>query len=253
MNLANKIVDQIKLLVQDAATLTEYRTPLVGFASVQNPLFSKLKNIVGPQHILPTEMLSNAQTVISFFIPFHESIVIANKKSSYVAREWCIAYIETNHLIQNICEVIIQQLSSDGINGAYQKATHNFNQEDLTAIWSHKSIAYIAGLGSFGLNNMLITSSGCAGRFGSIVVSALIPPTIRSSENYCLYFKTGKCLYCVNNCPSGALGIDFLDKKKCYSHLLNIDKQFPTLELCDACGKCAVGPCAFGAYNAGQK
>jgi hypothetical protein len=57
------------------------------------------------------------------------------------------------------------------------EGTHNFNEEDLTAGWSHKSVAFVAGLGTFGVNRMLITPAGCAGRFGSMVISAEIPPT----------------------------------------------------------------------------
>lgn len=33
--------------------------------------------------------------------------------------------------------------------------------------WSHRHAAYIAGLGIFGINNMLITNKGCVGRIPS--------------------------------------------------------------------------------------
>jgi epoxyqueuosine reductase len=47
-----------------------------------------------------------------------------------------------------------------------------------------------------------------------------------------------------NNCPTGALTAQGLDKHRCYAHLLEVEKQFQDLGLCDICGKCAVGPCA---------
>ena len=35
--------------------------------------------------------------------------------------------------------------------------------------WSQRHVARIAGLGSFGMNQMLITESGCCGRFFSVI------------------------------------------------------------------------------------
>ncbi|MBF7084294.1 hypothetical protein IT084_15175 [Desulfallas sp. Bu1-1] len=126
------------------------------------------------------------------------------------------------------------------------EGTHNFNEEDLTAGWSHKSIAFVAGLGTFGVNRMLITPAGCAGRFGSMVISAEIPPTPRPGREFCRYYNGGKCLYCVTNCPTGALQVDGLDKQTCYRRLLEVAGQFTDLGLCDVCSKCALGPCATG-------
>lgn len=244
-NLGDKIVDLINVQVKNAKTVTRYRKPLVGFASAQDPLFTKMKEIIGPHHSLPTDMLPNARTVVAFFIPFAVEIVNANRKGSVVAREWSTAYIETNKLIESISLELKQELASDGITAIVQKATHNFNEKDLTAVWSHKSVAYVAGLGTFGLNQMLITPSGCAGRFGSLILSAEIPPSLRQPVEYCGYVRDGKCQFCINNCPTGSLSTLGLDKRKCYEHLLEVDKQFPDLELCDVCGKCAVGPCAL--------
>lgn len=246
IGLSERIIEIINDQVANAQTVTHYRKPLIGFASAHDPLFSKMKEIIGPHHLYPTDLLPSAKTVVAFFVPFAEGIVKANRADSAVAREWSIAYIETNSLIETISRELEKELASDGISAAVQKATHNFNEQDLTAGWSHKSAAYVAGLGTFGLNQMLITPSGCAGRFGSIVISAEIPPSPRPSEEYCRYIKDGKCQFCVNNCPTGSLTQKGLDKKKCYEHLLKVDKQFPDLGLCDICGKCAVGPCALG-------
>jgi hypothetical protein len=35
--------------------------------------------------------------------------------------------------------------------------THNFDEKKLISDWSHKHIGFIAGLGKFGLHQMLIT------------------------------------------------------------------------------------------------
>ncbi len=246
MYIGNKISLFIKNSVMQAQTITRYREPLVGFADAYDHLFTQIKQVVGPYHMHPREILPSAKTVVAFFIPFAEDVVKSNRRDKeVVAREWAVAYIETNRLISQICEQLIQLLQDEGIEALAEKPTHNFNERDLTAGWSHKSVAYVAGLGTFGLNRMLITTSGCAGRFGSLVISAEIPPTPRPTRELCRYYREGKCLYCVNNCPIEALQVQYLDKQKCYKRLLEVDNQFSDLDLCDVCGKCAVGPCAM--------
>jgi len=76
--------------------MTQYRKPLVGFASAHDPLFNQMKKIIGPHHLHPTELLSDAQTVIAFFLPFAKTVVTAHRKDPGIAREWAVAYIETN-------------------------------------------------------------------------------------------------------------------------------------------------------------
>jgi epoxyqueuosine reductase QueG len=246
MHIGDQIVKFIKDAVLQAQTVTRYREPLVGFASAYDHLFTQIKQVIGPHHMHPREMLTGAKTVVAFFIPFAEDIVKANRRDAdAVAREWAVAYIETNQLISQICARLIQLLQDKGIEAVAEKPTHNFNEQDLTAGWSHKSVAYIAGLGTFGLNRLLITPSGCAGRLGSLVISAEIPPTPRPTGELCRYYREGKCLYCVNNCPIKALQIQQLDKQRCYRRLLEVDSEFSDLGLCDVCGKCAMGPCAI--------
>ena len=243
MELAKKVVERINGLLSSVCTITPYREPLVGYASAQDNLFYQMKEVIGPHHLLPQEMLPDAKTVIAFFLPFGEEIVKANRQEKEVAKEWAKAYEETNQLIGDISVRLKNELEMQGIKATFQKATHNFNEIDLTASWSHKSAAFVAGLGTFGVNKMLITPAGCAGRFGSLVISAEIPPSPRPSEEYCLYYREGKCLACVKNCPVGALSIEEIDKKKCYKQLLQVAALFPGL--CDVCGKCNIGPCAL--------
>lgn len=243
-DLVRTIEGKLNSIVEHAPTVTRYRKPLLGFAAADDPLFTEMKEIIGPHHLHPKEMLPSAKTVISFFLPFAGEIVKAQRTQTQVAREWAVAYIETNQIIAQISQALIQELKTRNFAAVTQQATHNFNPLDLTAAWSHKSAAFVAGLGTFGLHHMLITPSGCAGRAGSVVTSAEIPPTPRPAEEFCLYYKTGKCSYCVDHCPTRALTTQGLDKQKCYRQLLEVDASYPDLGLCDVCGKCAVGPCA---------
>lgn len=225
---------------------TGYRTPLVGFARADDPLFEHLKIAVGPGHLLPSDLLPEAKTVVAFFLPFTKELAESNRKDPYIARSWAKAYIETNALISRCCEEITGELGRLGVKAAWQQPTHNFHPVELCAVWSHRHIAFICGLGEFGLNHMLITPSGCSGRFGSFVIDAPLEATPPAEIDPCLYFRNGSCQICVKKCPTGALTSKGLDKQKCYAYLLEAGSHFSDLGgLSDVCGKCVTcGPCA---------
>jgi epoxyqueuosine reductase QueG len=93
---------------------------------------------------------------------------------------------------------------------------------------------------------MVITNSGCAGRFGSLVIGADLPPTPVEPTERCLYFHDGSCLDCVLRCPVNALDESGdIDKQRCHRRLLSVAQEYKHLALADGCGKCAIGPCSF--------
>jgi len=250
--LTTLIKEHIDGMVRDAHTITKYRPVLVGFADALDPDFLKLKTSIDPFHRLPRDVLPGAKTIVSFFIPFAREIVVANKRHPFVAEEWAVAYSETNQLIDGICSSLATRLGREGVKANWEPPTHNFDKERMASYWSHKSVAKIAGLGSFGLNQMLITDSGCAGRFGSIVIDASIPPTPKSKIERCPYLVDQSCVTCVERCPNHALTITGLDKHRCYQRCLEADKAYSHLAQTrglpgpfDVCGKCSVGPCAL--------
>lgn len=242
VELTDIIVQTIMRDVAEAGSATGYREPLVGFASAGDPRFEELRRIV-PAHLSPEQMLPGARTVISFFLPFAAWVVEANSLDrEAVALEWSAAYVETNALIGRIAAHLTVLLAEHGVRAAAAAATHNYDPATLTCPWSHKSVAVIAGLGSFGLHRMVITDAGCAGRFGSLVVDADLRAAPVTPRERCLYFSDGGCADCVSRCPVDALSVDgSMDKQRCHRRLLEIAAQFDA----KACGKCAMGPCAL--------
>jgi len=238
----------VRRKVASAKTRTRYREPLVGFADAADPRFLQLREIAEPTHLLPTDLLPGARSVVSFFLPFAEDVVRANRAHPCeVAEEGDVAYVETSALIIEIARELIAALAEKGVRAAAEPATHNWDPVTLISRWSHKSIAAIAGLGSFGLHRMLITDLGCAGRFGSLVVDAFLEPTSEPEPpTRCLYFHDRSCTVCVDRCPVGALTEDGFDKHRCYRWLLEVAERFRHVGYADVCGKCAVfGPCAL--------
>ncbi|MHB8764942.1 MAG: epoxyqueuosine reductase [Deferrisomatales bacterium] len=246
-NLAEFIRDLIADRVARAQARTPFRRPLVGFADAADPLWPRLRELAEPTHRLPADLLPGARTVVAFFVPFGEAVVAANREAEGTAPEWAAAYRETNDLINRLARELTSALAERGVGAAAQPSTHNWDPATLVSGWSHKSAAAIAGLGTFGLHRMLITDLGSAGRFGSVVIDAAVEPTPRPEGERCLYFARGTCGACARACPVGALatapaGAPNLDKFRCYGQLLRVEAELGA----DACGKCAVGPCALG-------
>ena len=91
----------------------------------------------------------------------------------------------------------------------------------FASVWSERHAAYVAGLGTFGLCDGLITPAGKAMRCGSVVARIQIPPTERPYTDhhaYCLHFSHGTCGKCIERCPAGAITRAGHDKKKCLDY-----------------------------------
>jgi epoxyqueuosine reductase QueG len=238
----------VRSVVDEADTATTYRPPLVGFAAADDPAFEGLKRLVGPEHMLPVDVLPGAVSVVSFFLPFGAEVVEANRvRKGRVAREWAVAYLETNDLIGAVCEGLDEELRGAGFASAFVPATGKFDRATLASDWSHKSVAVIAGLGRFGLHHMVITQAGCAGRFGSLVTDAVLKPSYRSLRELCTHMSGGTCKDCVTRCPVGALnGAGDLNDELCWNRCDAVATRLSELGRVPVCGKCAVGRCSMG-------
>jgi len=228
------------------STGTRWRTPLVGFAAADDPLFIELKRVVSPTHALPNDLLRTARTVVSFFIPLAESIAGSNIPGTLASREWALAYLETNALIDAAALHTKRLIESKGHAVELTMPTHNFDSRKLVSDWSHRHIAFIAGLGRFGLNNMLITGSGCCGRLGSFVTSLELASDPRPGGEACLFRHDGSCRRCALRCVGDALFPDRFQRHNCHEMCLRNEEAHRCLGKADVCGKCLVDvPCAF--------
>ncbi|KLU62706.1 epoxyqueuosine reductase [Peptococcaceae bacterium CEB3] len=247
-----EIVDSITQYVKNYQELkqieTDWRDPVIGFAAAKDELFPKLKEIIGPNHALPSDLIPNAKSVITFFIPFSKEIVESNIPEEESSRKWDIATIETNNLIADLNKFLFETITAKGYKASLIPATYNYDQEKLISDWSHKSVAYISGIGKFGLHHILITKSGCCGRLGSMVTDMELTPTTRTDEEYCLYKHNGTCKKCVKRCVNHAFqdSTSVFNRKKCNEQIYDkIIREYP-IGIGDTCGKCMCGvPCSL--------
>ena len=224
---------------------SSWGVPLVGFADAGDPMFEGLKQAVSPTHTVPADILDGARTVIAFFLPFPRSLTATNVGEQMASKEWAVLYIETNELIARLSEHLQRFFEGRGAVSCTIPATHNWDEERLVSNWSHRHVAFIAGLGSFGVNNMLITSEGCCGRVGSLVTTFEVEPDPRHAEEACLFKYDGSCKKCVRKCVNEALVDEGFDRFRCYAMLLKNVEEYEQLGYADVCGKCLVAvPCS---------
>ncbi|NYT05841.1 MAG: epoxyqueuosine reductase [Methanomicrobiales archaeon] len=113
--------------------------------------------------------------------------------------------------------------------------------DNPVAFFSHRHAAFLAGLGSFGVNNMLLTPKyGPRVRFSSVLTAAGLPPDPLMADPLCT-----RCMLCVDACPAGALDAgdypdSLTDKRACSGQSARLLEQ--QIAPCGICIKvCPIG------------
>ena len=216
-----------------------WRKPLVSFADANDPYIQNLPTLINDRHMLPQDFLPHPTVVISCFFPFLQEVANSNigVEDNMPSVCWNDAYGITNTMIGRLNNALTTFIRDRGYEAAVPEGVCMF-QDILMSNWSHRHLAYAAGMGTFGINNMLITDSGCCGRLGSIVADIPAVTTSHKTEENCLYKRDGSCSKCLKNCFSGALTSATFDRQTCHTMC---DRNGT-----DSCGKCDTNiPCAF--------
>lgn len=241
------IVDFVAHYPDQKKVKTGWLKPLIGIAKASHPLFLQFKDIVHAQHLTPMELLPEAKSVVAFFIPFEGELHRENYlEEHHCSRSWAVAYGETNQLISDTTAHAKKELESQGHLVAVVPPTHNFDEKTLLSNWSHRHVAYVAGVGRFGHHNLLITEKGCTGRLGSFVTDAELTPSPSGQGEFCLHRAGFKCLKCVERCQYDALFPENFDRFACHRQCRVNDRHYKDLGLVEVCGKCsAMVPCSI--------
>ena len=217
-----------------------YREAIVGFSAADDERYDKLKEIVGPWVKNPNELLAEAKSVISYFVPFTKELANAPKNSSVVSELWAEAYVDFNAYFDIVSEAVAELLHELGFASVKIKAAKTYDPELLQSMWSHKSAAVIAGIAAFGANRTAITEKGCGGRYCSVITSAELKSDKPAIENKCLYYKNGSCGLCFKVCPAKAFTAQGFDKFACNAELKKNEQHLKQTAGINAgvCGKC---------------
>ena len=249
-------------LSPDIAGTPLFDAPLVGCARADDPLFARIKDddaILGDAFRLPQEWLPGARSVISIFYPFSEAVRTSNYGALDVpSGEWLHGRVEGHDFIHATDRVVEGWLRDEGfvtcipaLDPALQVLKREPEQARglpmFRSSWSERHVAFAAGLGTFGLCTHLITKVGKAGRFGSIVTTAVLEPSPRPYGEDPYAYCT-RCGSCTRHCPVDALTLEHgKDFQTCWKYMEETKIRFKPRY---GCGKCQLQvPCETGIPN----
>ena len=242
--------------------------PIVGFSSGADPLYEFYKRDIGPFYVSPLEFISQAYpgeefkaeglTVISWILPQTEATKRDNREETHFPSErWARSRIMGEGVNVKLRSHVVDRLREQGVKAVAPMLSPLWRSETspkygYASTWSERHAAYVAGLGTFGLSDGLITSVGKAMRTGSVVADLYIKPSPRPYTDhhaYCLFYSEGTCGKCMERCPIGAITPEGHNKNLCSRYVNMTHSYVPEHYGFDGygCGLCQTGvPCESG-------
>jgi epoxyqueuosine reductase QueG len=205
--------------------------PLVGYAAADDPLFSDYKRIIGPFHRTPHEVMeigfgtgALAATVISWILPITQPTRESNRREAlYPSQAWARTRNFGEQLNVALRRHVTEWLAGQGHRAVAPQLEATWREYADTpagraSTWSERHAAYAAGLGTFSLNDALITPRGIAHRCGSVITDLTLAPSTRPYPHHyhnCLHYRKKSCGACIGRCPAGAISQQGHDKDAC--------------------------------------
>lgn len=217
----------------------EMEIPLIGVADVArwvDPPFSPWM----PSEFFPQAIFPEAQSVIVIGLPIPLPVLETSPSIWY--RE---LYTTVNILLDQFTYRLAGFLTREGYPSVPVPrdgyGSIGVLLKNPVAFFSQRHAAFLAGLGNFGINNMILTPEfGPRVRFGSVLTAASLPPDPLRVDPFCI-----RCMRCVHLCPSFALAKEdypagTTDKYACASWSDQLHKRY--ISPCGICIKvCPVG------------
>lgn len=246
-----------------------FGSPLVGFASGDDPIFMQYKDIIGEFHFTPREIFkltfgeSHAEkelSVIAWVLPISEDTRKANRsQTQFPSLLWSHTRFFGEPGNAELRKHVVSVLNAKGFRSVAPVLSphfiHHFHapRVGFTSNFSERHTAYACGLGTFGLSDGFITPRGKAIRLGVVVTDLALKPSERPYPHHranCLYAFNGTCKKCAKRCPAGAITEDGHNKDKCYDYMHNVCRTAKNSEYgaeITGCGLCQTNvPCEFG-------
>lgn len=208
-----------------------FKDPLVGYAAADDQIFRDYKSVIGEFHRTPQEVMeassgagARAATVISWILPITQTTRESNRSEKvYPSQAWALTRNFGEQFNAALRRHLTNWLVEQGHSAVAPQLEGSWREFAETPVgrastWSERHAAYAAGLGTFSLNDALITPRGIAHRCGSVITDLPLAPSPRPYPNHyhnCLYYREKSCGACIQRCPIGALSYDGHDKEAC--------------------------------------
>jgi ferredoxin len=240
--------------------------PLVGYARGDDPLFEGLKTDIGPFYWTPLEAFQLAYpdagvtaaelSAICYILPQTAATRTEQRaETAFPGERWARSRFHGEqfncalrlHLAAELTQAGYPAVAPERLPDFAYRQSERFG---IASNWSERHTAWIAGLGTFGLSDGLITRAGKAVRFGSVVVKMELEATPRpyaGHQDWCLWYAKGTCGVCMQRCPVEAISADGHDKSKCFDYIRNVTAPYVQEHYgtgATPCGLCQVNiPC----------
>jgi len=248
--------------------------PLVGFARGDDPLFNEIKEQAGERSWTPAEAMELSMAtrgcggpvlkaevgVVAWVLPIAAGIREKNRaQKDGPAPEWAYQRQYGEDFNGDLRRYVVGWLESHGIaaTAPFQLPQFEVINDDsrggFTSTWSERHVAFACGLGTFSLNDGLITPRGIAHRVGSVVFRSAQAPAAQRAygqvREYCIVDQG--CRACIKRCPIGAISEQGHDKRLCKEMTYNGERAAAMRAALGitqgGCGLCQVGvPCESG-------
>jgi epoxyqueuosine reductase len=242
--------------------------PHVAIARGDDPLFLSNQELIGPFLWTPEEAYALAfpdapapaseLRVISYVLPqTPETRADQRKEDTMPAGRWARSRFHGEEFNCELRLHLAETLTQGGHPTVAPERLPDFGYQQserfgLASNWSERHVAFVAGLGTFGLSDAMITRWGKAVRFGSVVSRINLPVTRRDYGDdhhaWCLWYAKGTCGACAKRCPVGAITtIKGHDKQSCFTYIRGTTAPYATRTYgtgATPCGLCQVRiPC----------
>lgn len=213
-----------------------YEEPIIKFADADDALFVDYKKIIGEHHFTPKEVFELAfgkdsykgGTVISIVLPINEKTTKSNRiQKNWASKEWALTRTFGDEIsLRGFAKHLENYLNKMGYKTISPYVSEWFKIQRLDSVptsnWSERHIAYVAGLGTFSINDAFITEKGIAVKLISVVTELKLTPDVRTAKSHtenCLLCGKGICGACIKRCPVNAISKEGHDKIKCWQYV----------------------------------
>lgn len=248
----------IRKIIEDAASNSDlnnfksidlpdepmWNKPIIGYAAGDDSLFKFYKKDIGDFYWLPSSAFclkypeaivkDEDLTVISFgFAQTDETKKVQSRAEGMPSLKWVVTRGEWEPFAYDLYDKILREFEEMGIRAVAidlipEWSRMTSDKYGIASKWSHRHTAFIAGLGTFGLSDGLITRQGKAMRFCSIIIEDKLSSDQRPYTTYqewCKFYSDGTCGACIGRCPVGAISKEGHDKDACSAYLQLLKKE----------------------------